>query len=63
MKDWTHLYEKYRGKWVAVADDEVTVLASATSDREAHRAALKHTSLPILYRVPETLEIFAGYEI
>ena len=62
-KDWTHLFEKYRGKWVALADDEVTVLAFGTTAREAHGSALKHTSLPILYRVPDTLEIFAGYEI
>jgi hypothetical protein len=63
MKDWTHLFEKYRGKWVALAKDETTVLAAADTAKDAHRAALKHTSLPILYRVPETLDAFAGYEV
>ncbi len=62
-KDWTHLFEKYRGKWVALAEDERTVLAAATSAKEAHQGALKHTSLPILYRVPNTLDAFVGYEI
>jgi hypothetical protein len=62
-KDWTHLYEQYRGKWVALADDETTVLAAGETAKEAHRAALKHTPLPVLYRVPDTLEAFAGYEI
>jgi len=62
-KDWTHLFENYRGKWVALAKDETTVLTSASTAKEAHRSALKHTSLPILYRVPETLDAFAGYEI
>jgi hypothetical protein len=63
MKDWTHLFENYRGKWVALAEDETTVLAAGESAKEAHTAALKHTSLPILYQVPETLDLFAGYAI
>jgi hypothetical protein len=62
-KDWTHLFENYRGKWVALADDEVTVLAAADTAKEAHAAGLKKSSLPILYRVPETLEAFAGYAL
>ena len=62
-KDWTHLFEKYRGKWVALADDETTVLASGATAKEVHEAARKKASLPILYRVPETLDVFVGYEI
>lgn len=58
--DWTELVTQYRGKWVALADDETTVLASATTAREAHEAGLKHSPSPILYRVPETLDLFAG---
>ncbi len=58
--DWTHLFEQYRGKWVALADDETTVLAAATTAREAREIALQKTSSPILYRVPETLDLFAG---
>ena len=63
MTDWTHLFEKYRGKWVALADDETTVLAAADTAKEAHTAALKRTSLPIMYQVPDTLDLFAGYAI
>ena len=64
-KDWTHLFEKYRGKWVALAEDETTVLAAADTAREARDAALKRSSLllPILYQVPETLDLFAGYAL
>jgi len=62
-KDWTHLFEKYRGKWVTLADDETTVLASGVTAKEVHEAARKKASLPILYRVPETLDVFVGYEI
>ena len=58
--NWTHLFEQYRGKWVALADDETTVLAAGESAKEAHTAALKHSRLPILYHVPETLDLFAG---
>jgi hypothetical protein len=61
--DWTHLYENYRGKWVALADDEVTVLGSGATAKEAHAAGLKHTKTPILHRVPDTLDIFAGYAL
>ena len=61
MKDWTQLFENYRGKWVALAEDETTVLAAADGAKEAHAAALKFTSLPILHQGPETLDLFAGY--
>jgi hypothetical protein len=60
-KDWTHLFEKYRGKWVALAEDETTVLAAADTAKEAYAAALKRTAFPILHQVPETLDLFAGY--
>jgi hypothetical protein len=62
-KDWTHLFERYRGKWVALAEDETTVLASAPSAKEAYAAALKQAATPLLYRVPDTLEAFAGHEV
>ena len=61
--DWTHLFEQHRGKWVALADDEITVLAAADTAKEAHAAALKLAPMPIMYQVPETLDLFAGYAI
>jgi hypothetical protein len=62
-KDWTHLFEKYRGKWVALAQDETTVLAAADTAKEAYAAALKRSSLPILHHVPDRFELFAGYAL
>jgi hypothetical protein len=62
-KDWTHLFEKYRGKWVALAQDETTVLAAADTAKEAYTAALKRSNLPILHHVPDRLELFAGYAL
>jgi hypothetical protein len=61
--DWSHLYKNYRGKWVALADDEVTVLASGESAKEAYEGGLKHSKLPILHRVPDTLDVFVGYAV
>ena len=62
-KDWTHLFKNYRGKWVALAEDDVTVLASGTTAREARDAAAKKAGQHFLLRVPETDEIFIGYAI
>jgi hypothetical protein len=47
--------------WVALADDKVMMLGSGTTAKEAHVAGLKHTKLPILHRVPDTLDVFVGY--
>lgn len=60
MKDWTHLFENYRGKWVVLAEDETTVRGSGNTAREAYAAAHNRG---ILYRVPTRLENFAGYGI
>ncbi len=53
--DWTHL-TKYKGKWVALADDEVTVLAfGKTLNEAAKKAEKKGYKNPIFYSVPEKL--------
>jgi Family of unknown function (DUF5678) len=57
-KDWSELFAEYRGQWVALADDEVTVLAAAATAKDALAAsAARGAREPILYRVPETLDI------
>ena len=33
--DWTHIFKRYKGQWVALADDETTVIAAAATAREA----------------------------
>jgi hypothetical protein len=59
--DWSHLFANYRGQWVALADDEVTVLASAATAKQALAAsAARGAPDPILYRVPDTLDTFVG---
>jgi hypothetical protein len=62
IKDWSPLFANYRGQWVALADDEVTVLAVAPTAKGALAAsASKGAPMPILYRVPDTLDTFVGY--
>jgi hypothetical protein len=64
IKDWSLLFAKYRGQWVALADDEMTVLAAAPTAKGALAAsAAKGAPEPILYRVPDTLDTFVGYEV
>ena len=60
-KDWSQLFANYRGQWVALADDEVTVLAAAATAKEAFAAsAARGLPEPILYRVPDSLDTFVG---
>jgi hypothetical protein len=64
IKDWSLLLANYRGQWVALTDDEVTVLAAAPTAKGALAAsAAKGVPSPLLYRVPYTLDSFVGYEV
>lgn len=54
--DWTFLYKKYRNLWVALKDDEKTVVASGRTAKKAWSDAQKTgVSNPILTRVPGKL--------
>jgi len=51
--DWTQITEKYKGKWVALDKDEITVLSSSDTARGAlEEARKKGHKEPILTRVP-----------
>jgi uncharacterized protein (DUF2345 family) len=60
-KDWKKLYQHYKGLWVALQQDEETVIASGASLKEAADKAkqLGHAR-PILMHVPKQLTYFAG---
>ena len=61
MIDWTNIYKKYKGLWVALKDDEVTVVGSGKSLKDAMTGANKKGyQNPIVMRVPEKLTSFAG---
>jgi len=51
--NWTKIYKKYKGLWVALKDDEKTVIASGKTVKEALEKAKKiGYSEPILFKVP-----------
>jgi hypothetical protein len=54
--DWTPIYKKYKGQWVALREDEQTVIASGKTATEAwDKAQEKGYTQPILTRMPDTL--------
>lgn len=59
--DWTDICKKYKGLWVALLDDQQTVVGSGRTLKEAKEEAQKngHKS-PIMMRVPERIIPFVG---
>jgi Family of unknown function (DUF5678) len=59
--DWTLIFEKYKGLWVALKDDEQTVVGSGKTLQEALEEASKNGyDEPIVTRMPEELRTFIG---
>ena len=59
--DWSKIYKKYKGKWVALLDDEKTVVGSGKTLKEALlKAREKGHDSPIMSRMPENLDAYAG---
>ena len=59
--DWSKIYKKYKGLWVALAKDEITVLASGKTAKEAwEKARGKGYQKPILAQMPERLITYVG---
>ena len=55
--------EKYSGQWVALADDQKTVIASGKDvDSTLQLSEKKGNINPILFRVPDEIVDFVGYE-
>lgn len=53
-KNWTTLFKDYKGQWVALKDDETTVISSGKELPEVIREATnKGYDKPILTRVPK----------
>lgn len=60
--DWSPIYKKYKGLWVALAQDEITVLASGKTAKEAwDKAQKKGFKKPILAQMPANLMPYVGY--
>jgi hypothetical protein len=63
--DWTKLVVRYKGSWVALDEDEITVLGSGKTAKKAFLEAYeKGYERPILTRIPDRLVPYIGrYEI
>ncbi len=52
--DWSQIYKTYKGLWVALDQDETTVISSAKDAKTAYQKAReKGIEIPILLNVPE----------
>ncbi len=59
--DWSQIYKKYRGSWIALKSDEKTVVSSAKTAKEAwDEAQKKGQKKPILFKVPLELISYVG---
>jgi len=59
--NWTHLYKKYKGLWVALKDDHKTIITSGKTAKEALLKARKQgIQDPFLNYVPKRLTAFVG---
>ena len=63
--DWTEIYNNHKGRWIALEDDEQTVVGSGESAREVlDRARANGCAEPIVTRQPLELIPFVGaYEM
>ncbi len=58
--DWTDLFNKYKGEWVALKDDERTVIAHGKDAKEVWNEAQKTVAKPILMQVPIDVLAYVG---
>jgi len=59
--DFTKIVGEYKGKWVALTDDEKKVISSGKSAKEALEKAKKEGfKVPILFRVPVSVLPYVG---
>ena len=62
--NWTAIFKKYKGQWVALAEDEQTVVASSADAKEAYRNAQKKgVRVPIMLNVPLKTDGHVGVAI
>lgn len=59
--DWTKLFKKYKGQWLALKDDEKTIIAVGKTATEAWKKSQKKgIQNPILTHMPERLVSYVG---
>lgn len=59
--DWTDIYKKYKGLWVALKEDEITVISSGKTVKDVmNKSKKKGFESPILFRVPTRIIPYIG---
>jgi hypothetical protein len=59
--DWSKIFKRHRGNWVAFASDEQTVVGSGTTAKKALQSAeRKGITRPILMKMPPKLVSYVG---
>ena len=59
--DWTNIYNTYKGRWVALEEDEITVRGSGKTAKQALEQANRNgLERPILFRVPTKIIPYVG---
>ena len=62
--DFTKIYLKYPGLWVALKQDEKTVVASSKSAKKAYNEAIsKGEKRPVLLKVPSQSTYYVGGDV
>ena len=60
-RDWRKLYQQHKGQWIALKDDEQTVVATGRTLKEmAKKAKALGYPRPLLTRMPDDLRTFVG---
>ena len=58
---WTDLSKNFKGLWVALKEDEKTVVSSGKNAKKVYDEALKKgVEVPILYKVPSETGLYVG---
>lgn len=59
--DWSKIYNENKGKWVALDDDEITIISTGDSPKEVlEQASIKGKKNPTLMFMPKDLTAFSG---
>lgn len=59
--DWTENFKKYKGLWVAMKSDQLTVVASGKTAKEVlQEARKKGLERPTLFKVPTQIVPYIG---
>lgn len=60
--DWTTIQRQYGGMWVALGEDEITVVASGKTAKKAlEKAQEGGHDRPILTHMPDRLSVYVGH--